>query len=444
MKYLKNITIVFILLTIFCTSSVFSTGTATYTNPTDITTYSPCCLLMESKTGKVIYEKNGYEKMYPASTTKIMTAILALEHCELTDVATASYEAVFTVPVGYTNANIQVGEELTINQLLHVLLISSANEAANVLAEHIAGSIESFATMMNTKAEEIGCLNTHFVNANGVHNENHYSTAYDLAIMGKYAMQNETFREIVNTTFYTLPATNKYPTNDRVFGTTNELIKKDTSDKVDNYYYEYATGAKTGYTNAAKNCIVATAKKDDIEYIVVILGAQTTENGLSARYLDCKNLFNYAFENYTIKNIYEQGSVLKKAKIPKASIGTKNLNVVIENEITVLLKKDTNINELTPTVELNSDLKAPISENAVIGKITYEVDGNTYTSNLLAGGNVVESNAFNTFLTIASIILVLFLLFKLLKSNNKKKKRRKKKKNKNSNSYSSRSNYLYW
>lgn len=443
MKYLKNITIIFILLTIFCTSSVFSTGTVTYTNPTDITTYSPCCLLMESKTGKVVYEKNGYEKMYPASTTKIMTAILTLEHCELTDVATASYEAVFTVPVGYTNANIQVGEELTINQLLHVLLISSANEAANVLAEHIAGSVESFATMMNTKAEEIGCLNTHFVNANGVHNENHYSTAYDLAIMGKYAMQNDTFREIVNTTFYTLPATNKYPTNDRVFGTTNELIKKDTSDKVDNYYYEYATGAKTGYTNSAKNCIVATAKKDDIEYIVVILGAQTTENGLSARYLDCKNLFNYAFENYKVKTINEKESILKKTKIAKANISTKQLNVVVEDEISLLLKKDTDINTITPTVELNSDLKAPISENTVIGKITYEVDGNTYISNLLAGGDVVESNAFNTFLTVGSIILVLFLLYKLLKTDDKRKKRKRKRK-KNSNSYSGKGNYLYW
>lgn len=443
MKYLKNITIIFILLTIFCTSSVFSTGTVTYTNPTDITTYSPCCLLMESKTGKVVYENNGYEKMYPASTTKIMTAILTLEHCELTDLATASYEAVFTVPVGYTNANIQVGEELTVNQLLHVLLISSANEAANVLAEHIAGSVESFATMMNTKAEEIGCLNTHFVNANGVHNENHYSTAYDLAIMGKYAMQNETFREIVATTFYTLPSTNKYPTNDRVFGTTNELIKKDTSDKVDNYYYEYATGAKTGYTNSAKNCIVATAKKDGIEYIVVILGAQTTENGLSARYLDCKNLFNYAFENYKVKTINEKGSILKKTKIAKANISTKQLNVVVEDEISLLLKKDTDINTITPTVELNSDLKAPISENTVIGKITYEIDGNTYTSNLLAGGDVVESNAFNTFLTVGSIILVLFLLYKLLKTDNKRKKRKRKRK-KNSNSYSGKSNYLYW
>lgn len=311
------------------------------------------------------------------------------------------------------------------------------------MAEHIAGSVESFATMMNTKAEELGCLNTHFVNPNGVHNENHYSTAYDLAIMGKYAMQNETFREIVNTTFYTLPATNKYPTNDRVFGTTNELIKKDTSDKVDNYYYEYATGAKTGYTNTAKNCIVATAKKDDIEYIVVILRAETTQNGLSARYLDCKTLFNYAFQNYTVKTINEKGSILKKLKIAKANSVTKHLNVVVEDEISLLLKKDTDINTITPTVELNSDLKAPISENTVIGKITYEVDGNTYTSNLLAGGNVVESNAFNTFLTVGSIILVLFLLYKLLKTDDKRKKRKRKRK-KNSNSYSGKSNYLYW
>ena len=208
--------------------------------------------------------------------------------------------------LGYTNANIQVGEELTINQLLHVLLIPSANEAGTIIAQHIAGSVESFASMMNTKAKEIGCLNTNFVNANGVHNSNHYSTAYDLALIGRYAMQNETFRKIVSTTIYTLPATNKYDKNDRVFGTTNTLLKKDTSDRVDNYYYEYTTGAKTGYTNPAKSCIVATAMKDGIEYIVVILGAETTENGLSARNLDCISLFKYAFENYTVKTLNEE------------------------------------------------------------------------------------------------------------------------------------------
>lgn len=435
MKYLKKL-VPAILIIIMC---LYATNIFAVTD--DITTYSPTCILMEAQTGKVIYEKNGYEKMYPASTTKIMTAILALENCNLTDIATASYEALFTVPVGYSNANIQVGEELTINQLLHVLLINSANEAANILAEHIAGSIDSFATMMNTKAEEIGCLNTHFVNANGVHDKDHYTTAYDLALMGRYAMKNETFRKIVTTTFYTLPATNKYATNDRVFATTNDLIKKNDSDRVDNYYYKYATGIKTGYTNAAKNCIVASAKKDNIEYIVVILGAETTENGLSARYIDCKNLFNYAFENYTVKTLHESGSVLKRTEIQKANIATKHLNVVVKDEITVLLKNDTDINSITPTVELNSDLQAPIAENTVIGKVTYVVDGNEYSSDLLAGSNVVESNTFNTILSVISIIIVLYLLYKLLKSNNKKQKR---KKSKNKTKKNLKSNYLYW
>ena len=129
-----------------------------------------------------------------------MTAILTLEHCKLTDTATVSHEAIFTVPIGYSHAYLQEGEELTIEQLLHVLLIPSANDAANVLAEHIAGSISSFTTMMNTKALELGCTGTNFVNANGIHNTNHYSTAYDLALMGRYAMQNETFIKIVSTT----------------------------------------------------------------------------------------------------------------------------------------------------------------------------------------------------------------------------------------------------
>lgn len=344
----------------------------------------------------------------------------------------------FQYHLGYTNANIQVGEELTINQLLHVLLIPSANEAGTIIAEHIAGSVESFATLMNTKAQELGCLNTNFVNANGVHNSNHYSTAYDLSLIGRYAMQNETFRKIVGTTIYTLPATNKYDKNDRVFGTTNTLLKKDTSDRVDNYYYEYTTGAKTGYTNPAKSCIVASAMKDGVEYIAVILGAGTTENGLSARNLDCISLFNYAFENYTVKTLNDTKSVLRTTKVAKASSSTKNLNVVVEDEISVLIKKNFDTMSITPTVEINADLTAPISENTVIGKITYNIDGNEYSSKLLAGSNVIESNSFNNFLTVCSIILVLFLLYKLLNLNNNRKKRKRKKRK-----YNRRNHYLY-
>lgn len=438
---IKRIFIFNLILIIFL---IFNFSTTSFAKASEISTYSPNCILMELSTGKIIYEKNAYTPVPPASTTKIMTAILTLENCKLNDIATVSHEAIFTVPVGYSHANLVEGEELTINQLLHVLLIPSANDAANVLAEHIAGSINSFCTMMNTKALELGCKNTNFVNANGIQAENHYTTAYDLALIGRYAMQNETFRSIVSKTQYTLPSTNKYPETNRFFNTTNELLKEDFRDSVDNYYYSYCTGVKTGYTNAAKDCIVATAKKDNKEFIVVILGAERTENGLSGRYLDCKNLFNYAFENYKTYTIHEQNSILKQIKVSNATINTKNLDVLVENEITLLLKNDNNISSITPHIEINSDLKAPIAKNSVIGSISYSVDDNEYSSNLLAASDVNQSNALNTFLTIISIIFVLFLLHKLLNSN-KKNNRKRKGKHKKSRKYNKqRNNYLYW
>ena len=352
---------------------------------------------------------------------------------------------------GYAHAYLKEGEILTIEQLLHVLLIPSANDAANVLAEHIAGSISSFTTMMNTKALEIGCKSTNFVNANGIQEKDHYSSAYDLALIGHYAMQNETFKSIVSKTKYTLPATNKYPKNDRYFKTTNELIIPDERDSVDNYYYEYATGLKTGYTEAAKDCIVASAKKDDKEFIAVILGAERTENGLSGRFIDCKNLFNYAFENYKTHTINKENTILKQVKVSKASIFNNDLDVVIKDGITLVVKEDTNISNITPTVEITSDLTAPISKNSVIGTITYNVDGNTYTSDLLAGSDIVESNAFNTFLSILSVILVLYFLYKLLNWDNKKKKKKRKKSSKKGKRTKSkrkttkdRDDFLYW
>lgn len=418
---------ILLLFFIFLLSFVFSLfSTTSFAETTEITTYSPHCILMEASTGKIIYEKGAHDVVPPASTTKIMTAILTLEHCALTDTATVSHEAIFTVPLGYTHANLVEGEVLTIDQLLHILLIPSANDAANVLAEHIAGSVSSFATMMNTRALELGCLNTHFVNPNGIHAENHTSTAYDLALMARYAMQNETFRSIVSTTKYTLPATNKYADTNRFFNGTNELLKPDNRDRVDNYYYPYATGVKTGYTNPAKDCIVASAKKDDVEYIVVILGADRTENGLSGRYLDCKNLFDYAFSNYKLQDIQEENSVLKQVSVSNAGIFSKNLDVVVQNRITLLLKKDTDITTITPTVTISSDLVAPIAKNTVIGTITYDVDGNTYSSDLLAGSDIQEANTVTTLLTCASMFLVFFFLFLLLTSDSRKNKKGKK------------------
>ena len=257
---------------------------------------SPAAMLMDLNTGKILYEKNINDKMYPASLTKVLTAILTLENCELNEVATVSYDAVMSISSGYVTANLQIGEEVTVEQLLSVLLVGSANDAAVVLAEHISGSVEDFADLMNEKAKEIGCTSSNFLNPYGAHDENHYSTAYDLAIISKYAMQNETFRTLVSTTSYKLPITNKYEKEDRLFTTTNALLMVNNNTRADNYYYKYATGIKTGFTTPAKNCLIASANKGNLELLTVVLGAGQNDQGLSNRYLDTINLFEYGYE----------------------------------------------------------------------------------------------------------------------------------------------------
>ena len=426
-------------------SNIISNTTASNSNSnnasnskTDITTYSPACILIEANSGKVLYEKNSNTVGYPASTTKIMTAILTMENCELTDIATVSHNAIFSVPSSYVTADLKEGEELTIEQLLNVLLIPSANDAAFVLAEHIGGTVENFANMMNEKAKEIGCLNTHFVNPNGIHNKNHTTTAYDLAIMGRYAMQFSKIREIVKKTRYTLPATNKYDKADRFFKTSNELIEPNSSKAKDNYYYKDAIGIKTGYTSEAGSCIIAGAKKDNLEVITVILGGQSTKDGLSQRYLDCINLFDYAFENYKVETVNEKNSVLKQISIPGATKDTKNLNVIVKDDISIFM--DNNSEEkYEPEIVFNDNLRAPISANSVIGKITYYVGDDTYSSDLLAETSVIASGFLPILIRIILICVTLYIIFLLLKKpkNKNKFKTKKSKKHREKHSKSS-------
>lgn len=391
-------------------------------NVNDLSIYSSNCILMEASTGRILYAKDAQEIVFPASTTKIMTAILTLENCELTDIATVSHDAIFSVPASYSHASLKEGEELTIEQLLNVLLIPSANDAANVLAEHISGSVDDFAVLMNEKAKEIGCLNTHFVNPNGVHNDEHTTTAYDLALMGRYAMQNSTFRSIIKKTRYSLPATNKYNKTDRIFNTTNDLLRENNSTAKHNYYYEYATGIKTGYTTNAGSCIVASAKKDNMEVIAVVLGGGTTKDGLSERNLDCITLFDYAFENYSMQTVQEKNNVLEEITVRGATSDTRKLNVLVKDDISILLSSEENAQNLEPEITYRDNLKAPISANEAIGKITYQVGDETYSSDLLAETSVIASGFLPTLLRILLIFVTLYLLYILLKPKNKNKK----------------------
>lgn len=271
---------------------------------------SDSILLLEASTGDILFEKNSNDRMFPASTTKIMTAILVLEKGYLNELVTVSASAVNSVPADYVKAPLYAGEELRVEELLYALLLPSANDAANVLAEHISGSIPAFADLMNSKAQELGMANTHFTNPSGIHDNDLYTTASDLSILARYAMRNEKFRDIVKTTTYTLPATAVHPKEDRELKTSNLLL--DSSSK--SYYYEYATGIKTGFTNPAGDCLVASAKKDGIEFIAVCLHSSTGSNGLRGKFVDCKVLFNFAFDNYTTYYKDLQVKLLEEAK----------------------------------------------------------------------------------------------------------------------------------
>ena len=373
-------------------------------------------ILIDGDTGKILYEKSAYEKREPASTTKIMTALLTLEHTKLDDIATVSSEAITSVPSGYSSDLLKMGEELTIEDLLYALLLPSSNEAANVLAMHVAGSVDSFASMMNTKAVELGCKNTHFTNPNGVHDEDHYTTAYDLAILAREAMKNNTFKKIVSTASYTLPSTNKYSRIDRTLISTNDLIKKQSDN-----YYEYAIGIKTGFTTPAKNCLVSSAVKDGKTLIAVVLGASTDNN----RYTDAKTLLNYGFDNFSKKDIVKAGSVVSTVEVKNATSATKELNLIAETTINTIVTNDKLNDVINPEITLNEGLQAPIKKDDIVGTAKYTVDNIQYTINLKAGSEVKKSYILYIVIIIAIIALIL-MLFEKPKKKRRKSSRRKK------------------
>lgn len=305
--------------------------------------------------------------------------------------------------LGYTTAALQPGETLSVDQLLHVLLIPSANDAANVLAYHIAGSLEDFSIMMNTKAKEIGCLNTHFVNPSGIHNDDHYSTAYDMSLIGKYANTFDAIKEITSQTSYSLP--NLPDGKERIFKTTNTLITPGNK-----YFYEYATGLKTGYTDKAKSCIVAKAKKDDIELICVVLGGDKTEDKKSERELDCHTLFDYGFNNYNYYTICSKNSSLDQSNISDIPEVLKNNNIIYSDNLHLLVS---NYDNITSEISWNTDLSSTIYKDSIVGSITYNIDGESYTVNLLAGENILPINSSsmsNIFYILIGILVVILII----------------------------------
>lgn len=368
-----------ILVLITCLVSFTLLPSQLLATPTPPSIQSESAILMDAKTGTVLFEKNANERHYPASITKIMTALLAIENLNPTDVISFSNDAIFSIERGSSHIGLDVGEQITVDQALHALLLMSANEVANGLAEKISGSIDNFAALMTNRAKELGAQNTHFANPHGLHNENHYTTAYDMGLITRAIYNNEYFLEIMSTTTYQIPYTNK--TNEiRYLSQQHGLMNKLKNSSM---YREDVIGGKTGYTDIAKHTLITTARKNDIDLIVVLLKGE--KNSI---YQDTSTLLDYGFNSYKSLELHTPSDTL--ARLPIYSIKSGKLYEVGTSKIGVsetkdiIVQNDLKRRELITEVALPQYLEMGVKENDVVGTITYIDKGKTIAqSNLI-------------------------------------------------------------
>lgn len=392
--------------------------------------YAQSALLMDMKTGRVLYSKNLDDCVFPASTTKIMTGILALEMGNAEDVVTVPYEAIKDITLQDSMMGLLVGEELTMDQLIKGMLVYSANDAANVIAVHLAGSMDNFVELMNQKAQELGMTGTHFVNPCGSHNDDHYTTARDLAILSKYAMKNEQFREIVKMPIYKIPPTNKY-TSERILVNTNLFLGTSRSSY---YYYPPATGIKTGHTSQAGYCLVSSASYNETELLAIVMNCKNVDTKEQAySYIDSRALFEFGFENYKHTPLASVGDIINDSKVYEAKHDMR-VAVTVEEDIQALIpSKNSNEADITKTVNMPEKIKAPIKKGDVVGSVSYYYRGiEVGSTNLVATNDVERNNFLHIFHIITGIIFnplffipaILLILVYMYARHQKKKRER--------------------
>ncbi len=380
-------------------------------------------ILIDATTGKILYEKNSHEQHYPASTTKIMTAILTLENLQLHDKLNIDEEASFT---GGSRIYLLEGEDVIVEDVMYGMMLESANDAAVAFAKNISGSVEEFAKRMNQKAVELGALNTNFVNPHGLHDDAHLTTAYDLAMIAKYAMKNETFRHFATTYQYTMEATNLQDT--RYFYNTNRMLYDDlhtvtVNGEVRGCKYEGITGIKTGYTGRAGGCLVAGARRGNTELIAVTLAS--TDMG---RFQDCITLLDYGFANYKTVNALESGQDLGTVPVSRGAV--KRVQVILPDKVDATLPAEASENLLRTEVELLDSVEAPVMQGQKAGVVRLyagdeligEYDAVT-AEDIDRGGwlsivGVPDSTAEtirNLVLAVVALLLLLLILYILVK-----------------------------
>lgn len=398
-------------------------NTYSFANEEDLNLSGEGAILIDYDSGAILYEKNMNEKLYPASTTKIMTAILAIEHGRMDDIVTVDPE-VISLTYG-SHIALDYDEQMSFEDLLNAMMIASANDAALALGKHVAGSIDGFIEMMNEKARELGALNTNFVNPNGLHDDNHYTTAYDLSLIAKYAMSNEVFREFSSKSSYTIKPTNKkdeprylYSTNGFFYGNNSIIVN---GQKIPIKYDGVICG-KTGYTSKAGNCLVTLAEKNGERLISVVLKSNGTEV-----YADTLKLLNYGFDNFDKVVVGHANEFIDNIEIENGTL--PYASIVIDKDFNYTLKRD-DLDRIHREINIEENIKAPLSKGDVVGNVKYYLDDTLIgSSNIVSTIDITEVPPVKLYQRIVDkwylVVFALMIILRFVYLFRKSKRRRK-------------------
>lgn len=387
---------------------------------------SKSTILVDADSGYILDEKNSNDKVFPASTTKVLTAILAIENLDLSKAIVVTKSGI-DIPWDSSKVNLVEGEVISVQNLLYCTLLNSGNDAANMLAEAVSGSVSKFVEFMNEKAKELGCSNTHFVNAHGYHDNNHYTTAHDMAIILRYAIQSETFRKICQTATYTVPATNKCEKRDLV--NSNRLIlTKEQSPYA--YPYQYALGGKTGYTSEAGRCFIGWAKKDD-KYLISCVYNAPVEGKLDSKFVDTINLFEYGFNNFEKKQIISKDDYVFKITDEKNKL---EYTLKLDKNISILANEETDITGVSYSLSDDDiDFNKLLNGSQQSVDITFNINDKDYNNSTITSKlsvtntekiyNFNFNNLLSNILYICIALVILNLIFYIISSRKNRSKK---------------------
>ena len=358
---MKKLLSILLFAVILLSSVDADTAYAAVSWPSNVSIEAEGGIVIDANSGSVLYGKNIHEAYYPASITKILTALVIIENCDLDDTVTFTHSAVNTLEPGSSILGARVDDQLSVRDCLYALLLQSANEVANALAEHCSGSNEAFAELMNSKAKSLGCTDSNFANPSGLNDPNHYTSAHDMSLIAKAAFSNPTFVEIDSTLYYDVPAgqLKQYPDGWRYYAH-HRMMKKN-----DSCYYSGIIGGKTGYTSLAGNTLVTCAERDGMKLISVIL------NGHQTHYSDTKTLLDFGFDNFKSVAIADYDSTYQKIE-NDLSIGgiisNETIRLSIDKDSTITLPENGDFSDVTSTLDYDLDSTAP---DSAVARIDY-------------------------------------------------------------------------